>query len=95
MDWNFGRSPVCSLQKSCRIDGVGRIDAFLSTDRSIVTGLEFRGDFFSTEEPALLASRFIGQRADGEGYKNAIEGIEVSQFFLGLKKEDLIDLLLS
>lgn len=94
-DWNYGRSPVCSLRKSARIDGVGRIDAFLSTDRSIVTGLEFRGDFFSTEEPTLLASRFIGQRADSEGYKKALEGIEVSQFFSGLKKEDLIDLLLS
>lgn len=94
-DWNYGRSPECSMQKSARINGVGRINAFITTDHAVVTALEFRGDFFSTEEPAILASRFIGQRADREGYKKALEEVEVSQFFSGLKKEDLIDLLLS
>ena len=94
-EWNYGRSPVCSLRKSARIDGVGRIDVFLSTDCSIVTGLEFRGDFFSAEDPSVLARRFLGQKADPEGYEKALEGIEVSQFFSGLKKDELIDLLLS
>ena len=70
-EWNCGRSPVCSLHKSARINGVGIIDVFLSTDRSVVTGLEFRGDYFSAEDPALLAARFIGKRADAEGYETA------------------------
>lgn len=94
-DWNYGRSPECSMQKSARIDGVGRIDAFISTDHSLITGLEFRGDFFSTEEPAVLAQRFIGCKADFDGYEKALEGVEVSQFFSGLKKEDFINLLLA
>lgn len=94
-EWNFGRSPVCSLHKSARIDGVGRIDVFLSTEHSIVTGLEFRGDYFSAEDPALLAARFIGKRADAEGYDMALEGIEVSKYFSRLKKDELLDLLLA
>lgn len=94
-DWNYGRSPECTLHKSARVDGVGRIDIFIRTERSRITGLEFHGDFFSAEEPSVLAERFLGQKADTEGYEKALEGMEVSQFFSGLKKEELINILLS
>lgn len=92
-EWNYGKSPECTILKSGRVEGCGTIDAFITTDRGLITGIAFYGDFFSTKDPEELAQYFIGKKPDSEGFSQALEGIAVDQYFSGLTIEELLKLL--
>ena len=92
-EWNYGKSPECTILKSGRVDGCGTIEAFITTDRGLITGIAFYGDFFSTKDPEELAQCFIGKKPDAEGFAQALEGIAVEQYFSGLTMEELLNLL--
>ena len=92
-EWNYGKSPECTILKSGRVEGCGTIEAFITTDRGLITGIAFYGDFFSTKDPEELAQYFIGKKPDIEGFTQALEGIAVEQYFTGLTIEGLLKLL--
>ena len=92
-EWNYGKSPECTILKSARIEGCGIIEVYLETDHSLITDVSFRGDFFSTRDPEELIPNFIGKRPDADGFSQALEGIEVEKYFTGLTKEQMLSLL--
>ena len=92
-EWNYGKSPECTILKSGRVEGCGTIEAIITTDRGLITGIAFYGDFFSTKDPEELTQYFIGKKPDTEGFTQALEGIAVEQYFTGLTKEELLKLL--
>ena len=92
-EWNYGKSPECSILKSARVEGCGIIEVYLETDHSLITDVSFRGDFFSTRDPEELIPNFIGKKPDADGFSQALEGIDVEKFFTGLTKEQMLSLL--
>jgi lipoate-protein ligase A len=92
-EWNYGKSPECTILKSGRVEGCGTIEAFITTDRGLITGIAFYGDFFSTKDPEELTQYFIGKKPDTEGFTQALEGVAVEQYFTGLTIEELLKLL--
>ena len=92
-EWNFGRSPECTIKKAARIPGCGKVEAYISADHGVIRAVSFSGDFFSTADPAELAQNFIGRIPDREGYLAALSGADVSKYFTGLEKEQLLALL--
>lgn len=92
-DWNFGRSPECTILKSARIEGCGKVEAYISADHATVQSIEFRGDFFSSTDPSELSKLFVGCRAERDAYKSALEGIDVSRYFKGMTNEQLLTVL--
>lgn len=94
-DWNYGRSPECSMVKSRRIEGCGRIEAYLSCIHGIIEDVSFRGDFFSAEEPDGLSEYLKGVKLEETSLRKALNGVNISSFFAGADEEKLISLLLS
>ena len=92
-EWNYGKSPECTILKSGRVEGCGTLEAFITTDRGLITGIAFYGDFFSTKDPEELTQYFIGKKPDADGFTQALEGIAVEQYFTGLTIEELLKLL--
>ena len=92
-EWNYGKSPECSILKSARVEGCGIIEVYLETDHSLITDVSFRGDFFSTRDPEELVPNFIGKKPDADGFSQALEGIDVEKYFTGLTKEQMLSLL--
>ena len=92
-DWNYGKSPECSIIRSKRIEGCGRIETYISTEHGLVTGISFRGDFFSAKDPSALAERFIGRRADRSGFSEALKDVDLNSYFSGVQFESMISLL--
>ena len=92
-EWNYGKSPECSILKSARVEGCGIIEVYLETDHSLITDVSFQGDFFSTRDPEELIPNFIGKKPDADGFSQALEGIDVEKFFTGLTKEQMLSLL--
>ena len=92
-DWNYGASQECTLLKRRRFEGCGTVEARLLLDGGRIVSLSFRGDFFSLEDPEALAARLAGLRPEREDLAAALEHLDVSRYFLGLGREELLLLL--
>ena len=94
-DWTVGSSPPCSLIRRQRFEGCGTVEAQMQIERGRIAALRFCGDFFSMEEPEELAGRLRGLPLNREAIRIALEGQDVSHFFIGLKTEQFLSLLCS
>jgi lipoate-protein ligase A len=92
-EWNYGRSPVCTLSRSGRIEGCGKIEAYITLEHGVIIGIAFRGDYFSAHDPEELVPCFIGKRPDVEGFRDALQGVNAGDYFTGLTTESLLTLL--
>lgn len=92
-DWNYGFSPVCTMLRRRRVDGCGLIEAYITVEHGKIAALTFKGDFFSASEPDELAAHFVGCTPDRAGYEKALGDVDVSRYFAGLQKDELIDIL--
>lgn len=92
-EWNYGRSKQCSIVRSARIPGCGKVEAAIATEHGLITSLTFTGDFFSGRDPDELAMRFHGKTPDESGYAAALADADAGQYFSGLTNEMLLALL--
>lgn len=92
-DWNYGFSPVCTMLRRRRVDGCGLIEAYITVEHGKIAALTFKGDFFSASEPDELAAHFVGCTPYRAGYEKALGDVDVSRYFAGLQKDELIDIL--
>ena len=92
-EWNYGRSPECTYMRKKRIPGVGKIEAYISSDRGIIKSVEFKGDFFSASDPKELAEILKEKKAEREEIEKTVSGIDLSTYFKGIEKEDFINLI--
>ncbi len=93
-EWNYGRSPSGSAEKKRRIEGCGTVSVFLTTDAGRIRSLSFRGDYFSTLEPELLAEKLVGIRLCEEDLNCALSDLDPGLYLHGMTREALIRLLL-
>ncbi len=92
-DWNYGVSPACSRVLRRRFEDCGTVEARMLLEHGLITALDFRGDFFSAEEPEALVQRLIGLPPERAPIVAALGDTDVSRFFLGMSMEQLTDLL--
>ena len=93
-EWNYGRSPACDVHKKRRFEGCGTIEVFLQLKQGRIEAISFRGDFFSPEDPAVLAAKLSGAALDRSALENALSALDASRFFFGLTTGQLLELLL-
>ena len=91
--WNWGASPNATLCRRRRFDGCGTVEAYIRLERGLVAHIDFRGDFFSLDEPELLAARLAGIPHTPESYAGAVTEEAVSRTFVGLHAGELVSLL--
>lgn len=90
--WNYGASPACDLVKHRRFEGCGTVEAHIRLQRGVITGIDFRGDFFSTEDPVALSALLEGCPLEQSALKNALANVDAGLYFHGLSTEDLLSL---
>ena len=91
-DWIYGQSRKADLVHSAQLP-CGTIEARISLDRGILTGLEFGGDFLGALPASLLAARLTGLRFEREILRRALTAVEVGDYFDGTSADGLQDLL--
>ena len=92
--WNYGHSPACTIRKKARFEGCGSVEAFMAMEQGVLKEINFLGDFFAAEDPAILAEKLVGCPLDPAALAAALSGTQVDRYFMGLSKENLISLLL-
>lgn len=89
-EWNYGASPRCDLVRSSRIEGVGSVRAHMVLDRGCIADVTFTGDFFSTNDPALLSNALRGRPLTRE----ALAQVDPAPYISGMTGDALCRLLL-
>jgi len=92
-DWNYGRSPACTLLKKQRVEGCGTVEAYLTLRSGVIEDIQFRGDFFSAADPEELAQLLQGSRPEPDVIRAALAKTDVAKYFMGLDMEALIQIL--
>lgn len=92
-EWNYGKSPACTVHKSGRIEGCGKIEAYIQAEHGLITQISFCGDFFSLDEPDILARAFVGKRLTPGGIEGVLNDTDVSRYFVGATNRDVLRIL--
>jgi len=92
-DWNFGESPKFNVQASKRFEGVGQIDVRLDVKRGKIDQVKIYGDFFGSQDVAILESFMTGIRYEQGELYNTLAKVEINKFFGNITLDDFIKLL--
>lgn len=91
-DWVYGNSPEFTVKKRQHFD-YGTIDARLNVEDGKIKHIKFYGDFFGPEDVTALADRLTGIKYDRDDLRDALADVDLSKYFVGISKDQLIDLL--
>ncbi|GAX08164.1 lipoate-protein ligase A [Secundilactobacillus silagincola] len=91
-DWVYGTSPEFTVKKRQHFDS-GTIDARILVEQGKISQIKFFGDFFGPKDANELAEQLKGIRYDRENLEKAFADVDISQYFMGIKKDELVDLL--
>ena len=91
--WNFGNSPHYSISQKIRTAG-GTVQVMIDVKNGHIAALQFFGDFFSRKNPDELAAVLVGLPYAREVIENALQTIDVSDYFNNVQNEEIISLLI-
>lgn len=93
-EWNYGYSPACSIEKSRRFEGCGKIEVRMNAVKGTISDLQFFGDFFGVADVTVLAALLKGVKLEQNALLDRLATCKIEQYFHGLNKEDFLSLLL-
>ena len=92
--WRFLEQPEHNKKLSKRISG-GLFEINLKLNKGIIEDMHLTGDFFDLFPPETLAKAYIGKLYTKENMINITKNINLGNFFLDVKEDEFLDLLLS
>jgi len=93
--WNYGASPPHNIRKARRIEGCGNIEILLDVAKEgLIKNIVFYGDFFGTEDTALLAEMLKGRRLEYKELSAIFNSVNISRYFHNIDTENFLSLLL-
>lgn len=94
-EWNYGTSPAYTIQKARRIEGCGKVEAFLKVAKNgIIENVAFHGDYFGNGDFGELARRLNGQPMEESSLRVALSGVDIGQYINNLGLDDFLSILL-
>lgn len=91
-DWVYGHSPEFTVKKRQHFD-MGTIDARFLIQAGKIANVTFYGDFFGTRDVRELAKRLQGVNYDRQHVAAALQQVDTQQYFNGIAKTALLNLL--
>ncbi|GAK47963.1 lipoate-protein ligase A [Secundilactobacillus oryzae JCM 18671] len=91
-DWVYGSSPEFTIKRRQHFDA-GTIDARILVKSGKIQKITFFGDFFGTQDVEALEQQLVGVRYEETALTKALQLINTSNYFAGISKQQLIELL--
>lgn len=91
-EWNYGKSPICTIQKAKRYLG-GKVDFLLNIKDGLIHDVTIFGDFFGKLDIEILQNKLRGIRFLEDEVKKVLEEVALNDFFYNITIEDLLDCL--
>lgn len=93
-EWNYGMSHKYRISKERYIESCGNIQLGLEVEEGIITRFISHGDYFGPRESSDLAQILIGRKLKEEDLVQALQGVNIDDYYKNLKKEEFIKILL-
>ena len=90
--WNFGENPRSNVQRAKRFP-IGEIDVRLDVQENRIAGIRIFGDFMGRSEVAELESKLLGLPFEREPIVAALEGLDFTQYFGEVHRDEVLTLL--
>lgn len=91
-EWNYGKSPKYTLNRRIRTRG-GILQAMTDVQNGHIQNVKFYGDFFSKNNPDILAAKFIGTEHSKDNLIPLIHQVKIDDYFYNVSENDLLQLL--
>lgn len=92
-DWNFGESPAFNVQRVQRFP-IGEIDVRIEVSRhGRIENVRIFGDFMNHSDLGVLEDRLRGVQFDPPALARALDGIDLTEYFGDLAREEFLALL--
>ncbi|MBV0930338.1 lipoate--protein ligase [Lentilactobacillus sp. IMAU92037] len=92
-NWVYGNSPEFTVKKRQHFTN-GTIDARLQVDDGKITNIKFYGDFFGPQDAGEVADKLKSVRFERQDIEDAFSGIDTNQYFTGIPKQEIVNMLL-
>lgn len=66
----------------------------MQVDDGKITNIKFYGDFFGPQDAGEVADKLKGVRYERQDIEDAFSGIDTDQYFTGIPKQDIVNMLL-
>ena len=90
--WNYGENPPSNVQRAKRFP-IGEIDARLDVQQGHLAGVRIFGDFMGRKDVGELEARLVGIPYTREAVLGALSGVEVSEYFGDVERNEVITLI--
>ena len=90
-EWNYGRSPACSIRRDARCAG-GLICAQMNVEHGRISDIRLSGDFFGNRDLPWLEEALTGLSLD-DHLEEKLSALPIGEYIHGLSAEELAALL--
>jgi lipoate-protein ligase A len=90
--WNYGENPASNIQRDRRFPG-GEIDVRLDVKEGRIAGIRIFGDFMGRRDVDELEARLAGVLYERDTMIAALADVDLSEFFTGIERDDVLSLL--
>ena len=94
-EWNYGFCEAGDLVRKQRIEGCGTVEVHIRLKNDLISGITFRGDYFSTLPPEELGKKLLGLPLNANALAAVLEDCSVGDYITGLTAQDLVNLICS
>lgn len=92
-EWNYGESPNFDYKNYKRFS-FGSIDIRLQVENGAIKDIKIFGDFFGTEDVALLQEKLVGQKYNRESIELILKDEPLEKYFGNILKEEFLELVI-
>lgn len=90
-DWNYGRSPAFSFNKTMRFP-YGTIECHFEANKGRIAEVQLRGDFFGVLDIEELEKRLAGEWYDRESIEKVLLESDIDQYIHGASAQEITEL---
>lgn len=91
-EWNYGENPPCNVQRARRFPA-GEIDVRLNIQKGRIDSVRLFGDYMGRSDIGELEARLRGLAYDRDALASVLGGLDISEYFGDIGREDVLELL--
>lgn len=91
--WNFGKSPKYNFSSEKKFSG-GLVETRLQVEGGVIKEVRIFGDFFSKSDVKYVENALLGLKHYKEDISQRLNGLDISNYFCNISKEELLEVLL-
>jgi lipoate-protein ligase A len=92
-NWNYGKSPKYSFSREKRFEA-GSVQINLDVKNGVIVEAKFYGDFFGVMDVAEIEAQLLNVKHERQALGEVLENISISNYFLNIDKDSILDLML-